>query len=67
MATSLSFHKNIIKRIVDGPPGVGRMVKWSVGINPLAKAFEDELKRGDQDSTGLRGSAAEQKEQRVVR
>lgn len=67
MATSLSFHKNIIKRIVDSPPGAGQMVKWSVGINSLAKAFEDELKRGNQDSTRLRRSTAEQKEQRVVR
>jgi len=66
MATSLSFRKNIIRKEGDREV-VGKMVRWSVGINPLAKAFEEELKRDNESSPRLRRSAEPEKEQRSVR
>jgi hypothetical protein len=61
MATSLSFRKRIIRKEGDREV-VGKMVRWSVGINPLAQAFEAELKRDNESSPRLRRSAEPEKE-----
>jgi hypothetical protein len=55
MAKSLSFRKNIVRRPGDKEVK-GTMVKWSVGVNPLAEEFEKESKRDAASEPRLRRS-----------